>query len=211
MDQPIRLAIVEDLPQMRQFLRTVISRAQDMDLLAEYKSAEEAFPSITELKADVVISDIGLPGASGIELLRKLRPFLPRAQFMVFTVHDDDMRVFEALKAGANGYMLKSSTPIAMLEAVRELARGGAPMSASVARRLVDHLRPSASAASNEHEALTPREQKVLDMLAQGLLYKEIAQQEGLSISTVKAHIHSVYKKLHVGSREEAVERYKSR
>lgn len=196
---------------MRQFLRTVISRAQDMDLLAEYKSAEEAFPSITELKADVVISDIGLPGASGIELLRKLRPFLPRAQFMVFTVHDDDMRVFEALKAGANGYMLKSSTPIAMLEAVRELARGGAPMSASVARRLVDHLRPSASAASNEHEALTPREQKVLDMLAQGLLYKEIAQQEGLSISTVKAHIHSVYKKLHVGSREEAVERYKSR
>lgn len=195
---------------MRQFLRSVISRAQDMELIAEYRSAEEAFPSITELKADVVISDIGLPGASGIELLRKLRPFLPRAQFMVFTVHDDDLRVFEALKAGANGYMLKSSTPIAMLEAVRELARGGAPMSASVARRLVDHLRPSA-AASNEHEALTPREQKVLDMLAQGLLYKEIAQQEGLSISTVKAHIHSIYKKLHVGSREEAVEKYKSR
>jgi DNA-binding NarL/FixJ family response regulator len=209
-DQQIRLAIVEDLPQMRQFLRSVISRAQDMELIAEYRSAEEAFPSITELKADVVISDIGLPGASGIELLRKLRPFLPRAQFMVFTVHDDDLRVFEALKAGANGYMLKSSTPIAMLEAVRELARGGAPMSASVARRLVDHLRPSAS-ASNEHEALTPREQKVLDMLAQGLLYKEIAQQEGLSISTVKAHIHSIYKKLHVGSREEAVEKYKSR
>jgi len=206
----IRIAIVEDLPQMRAFLRSVIARAQDMELLAEYKSAEEAFPAITELGADVVISDIGLPGTNGIDLLKKLRPFMPSTQFMLFTVHDDDLRVFEALKAGANGYMLKSSTPIAILEAVRELVQGGAPMSASVARRLVDHLRPTTS-ASEEHEALTPREQKVLDLLAEGLLYKEIAEREGLSISTVKAHIHSIYKKLHVGSKEEALERYRSR
>jgi DNA-binding NarL/FixJ family response regulator len=182
-----------------------------MDLVCEYRSAEEAFPAITQQELDVVISDIGLPGTNGIELLRKLRPFMPRTQFMVFTVHDDDLRVFEALKAGANGYMLKSSTPIALLEAVRELIQGGAPMSASVARRLVDHLRPTPGEATSEHDALTPREQKVLDMLAQGLLYKEIAQREGLSISTVKAHIHSIYKKLHVGSREEALERYGKR
>lgn len=207
MNQRTRIAIVEDLPQMRAFLRSVIARAQDMELLAEYKSAEEAFPAITELGADVVISDIGLPGANGIDLLKKLRPFMPNVQFMVFTVHDDDLRVFEALKAGANGYMLKSSTPIAILEGVRELVQGGAPMSATVARRLVDHLRPS-TLASDEHEALTPREQKVLDLLAEGLLYKEIAEREGLSISTVKAHIHSIYKKLHVGSKEEALERY---
>lgn len=210
MNSPLRLAIVEDLPQMRQYLRSVIARAEDMDLVAEYKSAEEAFPAITALNLDVVISDIGLPGTNGIDLLKKLRPFMPRTQFMLFTVHDDDLRVFEALKAGANGYMLKSSTPIAMLEAVRELMHGGAPMSASVARRLVDHLRP-APASSGDHEALTPREQNVLDMLAQGLLYKEIAQHEGLSISTVKAHIHSIYKKLHVGSKQEALERYRSR
>lgn len=207
MNQRTRIAIVEDLPQMRAFLRSVIARAQDMELLDEYKSAEEAFPAITELGADVVISDIGLPGANGIDLLKKLRPFMPNVQFMVFTVHDDDLRVFEALKAGANGYMLKSSTPIAILEGVRELVQGGAPMSATVARRLVDHLRPS-TLASDEHEALTPREQKVLDLLAEGLLYKEIAEREGLSISTVKAHIHSIYKKLHVGSKEEALERY---
>ena len=210
MNSPVRLAIVEDLPQMRHYLRSVIARAEDMELVAEYKSAEEAFPAITALNLDVVISDIGLPGTNGIDLLKKLRPFMPRTQFMLFTVHDDDLRVFEALKAGANGYMLKSSTPIAMLEAVRELMQGGAPMSASVARRLVDHLRPAAT-ASGDHEALTPREQSVLDMLAQGLLYKEIAQHEGLSISTVKAHIHSIYKKLHVGSKEEALERYRSR
>ncbi len=210
MKNKVRVAIVEDLPQMRQFLRSVIQRAEDMELVAEYRSAEEAFPAITDLQLDVVISDIGLPGANGIDLLKKLRPFMSNAQFMLFTVHDDDLRVFEALKAGANGYMLKSSTPIAMLEAVRELVQGGAPMSASVARRLVDHLRPSPS-ASSDHEALTSREQNVLDLLAQGLLYKEIAQQEGLSISTVKAHIHSIYKKLHVGSKEEALERYRAR
>lgn len=207
MSAPIRLAIVEDLPQVRAFLRAVIARAQDMELVAEYKSAEEAFPAITEAKPDVVVSDIGLPGTNGIDLLKKLRPFMPGAQFMVFTVHDDDLRVFEALKAGANGYMLKSSAPIAILEAIRELMQGGAPMSASVARRLVEHLRP-ATAGSNEHGALTPREQNVLDLLAEGLLYKEIAEREGLSISTVKAHIHSIYKKLHVSSREEALEKY---
>ena len=196
---------------MRQFLRSVIARANDMELVAEYKSAEEAFPAITDLGLDVVISDIGLPGTNGIELLKKLRPFMPNVQFMVFTIHDDDLRVFEALKAGANGYMLKSSTPIALLEGVRELVHGGAPMSASVARRLVDHMRPSPNARAIEHDALTSRERKVLDMLASGLLYKEIAQQEGLSISTVKAHIHSIYKKLHVGSRQEALEKYKGR
>ncbi|MBP7449734.1 MAG: response regulator transcription factor [Flavobacteriales bacterium] len=210
MERTTRIAIVEDLPQMRAFLRSVIASAEDMDLVAEYRSAEEAFPAITAMGLDVVISDIGLPGTNGIALLKKLRPFMPGAQFMVFTIHDDDLRVFEALKAGANGYMLKSSTPIAMLEAVRELMHGGAPMSATVARRLVDHLRPS-PATSGDHEALTPREQSVLDMLAEGHLYKEIAQQEGLSISTVKAHIHSIYKKLHVGSKEEALVKYRGR
>lgn len=194
---------------MRQHLRQVLGRAQDMELACEYRSAEEAFPAVIDHGLDVLVSDIGLPGASGIDLLKKLRPFLPTTQFMLFTVHDDDLRVFEALKSGANGYMLKSSTPIALLEGIRELVNGGAPMSATVARRLVDHLRPAAY-PGHEHEALTPREEKVLDMLAQGMLYKEIAQQEGLSINTVKVHIHSIYKKLHVGNKEEALERYRA-
>lgn len=211
MPSKYRIGIVEDLPQVRQFLQQVVGSAKDMDLVCVYRSAEEAFPAITDQQLDVVITDIGLPGITGIDLLRKLKPFMPATQFMVFTVHDDDIRVFEALKAGANGYMLKSSTAIALLEGIRELVNGGAPMSASVARRLVDHLRPSPSLAEPEHESLTAREQGVLDLLAQGMLYKEIAAREGISISTVKQHIHSIYKKLHVGSREEALEKYRSR
>lgn len=211
MPTPFRIGIVEDLPQVRQFLQQVIGSAKDMELVCVYRSAEEAFPAITEQQLDVVITDIGLPGITGIDLLRKLKPFMPTTQFMVFTVHDDDIRVFEALKAGANGYMLKSATAIALLEGIRELISGGAPMSASVARRLVDHLRPAPGHREPEHEDLTARERGVLDLLAQGLLYKEIAAREGISISTVKQHIHSIYKKLHVGSKEEALEKYRSR
>lgn len=211
MPTPFRIGIVEDLPQVRQFLQQVIGSAKDMQLVCVYRSAEEAFPAITEQQLDVVITDIGLPGITGIDLLRKLKPFMPATQFMVFTVHDDDIRVFEALKAGANGYMLKSATAIALLEGIRELIGGGAPMSASVARRLVDHLRPAPGHREPEHEDLTARERGVLDLLAQGLLYKEIAAREGISISTVKQHIHSIYKKLHVGSKEEALEKYRSR
>jgi DNA-binding NarL/FixJ family response regulator len=209
MPTPFRIGIVEDLPQVRQFLQQVIGSAKDMELVCVYRSAEDGFPAITEQQLDVVITDIGLPGITGIDLLRKLKPFMPTTQFMVFTVHDDDIRVFEALKAGANGYMLKSSTAIALLEGIRELIGGGAPMSASVARRLVDHLRPAPGHREPEHEDLTARERGVLDLLAQGLLYKEIAAREGISISTVKQHIHSIYKKLHVGSKEEALEKYK--
>jgi DNA-binding NarL/FixJ family response regulator len=209
MPAEVRIGIVEDLPQIRRFLEQVIRSAKDMELVCSYRSAEDAFPAITEQRLDVVITDIGLPGITGIDLLRKLKPFMPGTQFMVFTVHDDDLRVFEALKAGANGYMLKSSTAIALLEGVRELIIGGAPMSASVARRLVDHLRPAHGDREAEHEELTARERGVLDLLAQGLLYKEIAAREGISISTVKQHIHSIYKKLHVGTREQAVARYR--
>lgn len=211
MPVPFRVGIVEDLPQVRQFLQQVIGSATDMELVCVHRSAEEAFPAITEQQLDVVITDIGLPGITGIDLLRKLKPFMPTTQFMVFTVHDDDIRVFEALKAGANGYMLKSSTAIALLEGIRELINGGAPMSASVARRLLDHLRPAPGHREQEHEDLTARERGVLDLLAQGLLYKEIVAREGISISTVKQHIHSIYKKLHVGSKEEALEKYRSR
>lgn len=210
MPQHYRIGVVEDLPNVRQHLKQVIDMAEDMELVCAYRSAEEAFPAITEQGLDAVISDIGLPGTNGIELLRKLRPFMPRTQFMVFTVHDDDLRVFEALKAGANGYLLKSSPAIAILEGVRELLNGGAPMSPSVARRVVEHMRPGRN-GGGEHEALTPREQGVLDMLAEGMLYRQIALREGLSVGTVKQHIHSIYKKLHVGSKEEALEKYRSR
>jgi DNA-binding NarL/FixJ family response regulator len=127
----------------------------------------------------------------------------------MYTVHDDDHRVFEALKAGANGYILKSATPDEIIDAVKELQAGGSPMSAHVARRVVQHLRPSPSAPSAVATAeLSQREQQVLELLAEGLLYKEIGERLGITVGTIKQHIHRMYEKLHVQNRTEAVNRY---
>jgi DNA-binding NarL/FixJ family response regulator len=183
-----------------------------MVLVAMHGSAEEAEAAAPAITADIYIVDINLPGASGIEFITRVQEKLPDAQFMVFTVHDDDARVFEALKAGANGYLLKGSSPQELLEALRELKSGGAPMSATVARRLVEHLRPERMKATASGLAeLSIRENEVLDLLAKGLLYKEIAEKLFISLSTVKQHIHNIYGKLHVQSRTEAVVRWMRR
>ncbi|MEO8734851.1 MAG: response regulator transcription factor, partial [Flavobacteriales bacterium] len=145
------------------------------------------------------------PGASGIDFIAAAKPSSPDRQFMVYTVYDDDARVFEALRAGANGYLLKSASPYAIIEAIRDLRNGGAPMSASVARRLVDHFRPPGNRSSH---LLSERENNVLALLAEGLLYKEIADRLYISSSTVKNHILTIYEKLHVQTRTEAVNRY---
>lgn len=160
---------------------------------------------------DVVIMDINLPGASGIDCVRQLSERSNSTQFLMYTVHDDDHRVFEALKAGANGYILKSSTPDQILEAVRELAQGGSPMSAHVARRVVQQFRPVQDRSNVAESELSGREHAVLELLAQGLLYKEIAERLGIAVGTVKQHIHRIYEKLHVQNRTEAVNRYYGR
>lgn len=161
-----------------------------------------------EVCPDVIIMDINLPGASGIDCVRQLSQRCTGTQYLMYTVHDDDHRVFEALKAGANGYILKSSTPDQILEAVRELAQGGSPMSAHVARRVVQHFRPLQDRSSLSDVSLSEREHGVLELLAQGLLYKEIAERSGISVGTVKQHIHRIYDKLHVQNRTEAVNRF---
>lgn len=203
----IRVSIVEDDSIIRETLRSLFSFEEGMELFTVHSTAEDALLRLGENCPDVMIMDINLPGASGIDCVRQMSHRCVKAQYLMYTVHDDDHRVFEALKAGANGYILKSSTPDQILEAVKELHTGGSPMSAHVARRVVAHLRPQRGSEPVDAN-LTEREQQVLALLAEGLLYKEIGDKLGISVGTIKQHIHRMYEKLHVQNRTEAVNRY---
>ena len=203
----IRVSIVEDDGIIRETLRALFTFEEGMELFTVHSTAEDALVRLGGNCPDVVIMDINLPGASGIDCVRQMSQRCSGAQFLMYTVHDDDSRVFEALKSGANGYILKSSTPDQILEAVRELHAGGSPMSAHVARRVVAHLRPERTKGLAD-AGLTEREQAVLSLLADGLLYEEIGEALGISVGTIKQHIHRMYEKLHVQNRTEAVNRY---
>lgn len=204
----LSVSIVEDEGVIRETLRCLFDFEEDMEPFSVHSNAEDALVRLHGSFPDVVIMDINLPGASGIDCVRQLSERSNTTQFLMYTVHDDDHRVFEALKAGANGYILKSSTPDQILEAVRELAQGGSPMSAQVARRVVQQFRPVQDRSHVAESELSEREHAVLELLAQGLLYKEIADRLGIAVGTVKQHIHRIYEKLHVQNRTEAVNRY---
>ncbi len=205
---PIRVSIVEDDTTIRETLRSLFIFEEGMEPFTVHSTAEDALLRLGETCPDVIIMDINLPGASGIDCVRQMSQRCTATQYLMYTVHDDDHRVFEALKAGANGYILKSSTPDEILAAVRELHIGGSPMSAHVARRVVAHLRPTGSASNVAGSGLSEREQQVLALLAEGLLYKEIGDRLGITTGTIKQHIHRMYDKLHVQNRTEAVNRY---
>ncbi|MBP7513398.1 MAG: response regulator transcription factor [Flavobacteriales bacterium] len=205
---PIRVSIVEDDTTIRETLRSLFIFEEGMEPFTVHSTAEDALLRLGETCPDVIIMDINLPGASGIDCVRQMSQRCTSTQYLMYTVHDDDHRVFEALKAGANGYILKSSTPDEILAAVRELHSGGSPMSAHVARRVVAHLRPTGSASNITSSGLSEREQQVLALLAEGLLYKEIGDRLGITTGTIKQHIHRMYDKLHVQNRTEAVNRY---
>lgn len=204
----ITVGLVEDDPVLRTALIDLLGDEAGFRLVAACPDGEQALERLPAETPDVVIMDIGLPGINGIECVRTLASAMPRSQFLMYTTHDDDLRVFDALKAGANGYILKSSTPDEIIAAIRELQGGGAPMSTAVARRVVEHLRPGDAIDRMAGTQLTEREREVLEILAQGLLYKEIAHRLGISENTVRQHIHRIYEKLHVGNRTEAVNRY---
>ncbi|MBL7985975.1 MAG: response regulator transcription factor [Flavobacteriales bacterium] len=206
-EKTIRVSIVEDDTTIRETLRSLFIFEEGMEAFTVHSTAEDAMMRLGGTCPDVVVMDINLPGASGIDCVQQLSQRCGATQFLMYTVHDDDHRVFEALKAGANGYILKSSTPDEILEAVRELHAGGSPMSAHVARRVVAHLRPSQASGLTDAN-LTEREQQVLVLLAEGLLYKEIGDKLGITVGTIKQHIHRMYEKLHVQNRTEAVNRY---
>ncbi len=203
---PITIAIVEDLDEVREGLKNFLALSPDFKILDTYKTGEEAAEDIPKLEPDIVIMDINLPGMTGIECVRAVRKKTCRTQFMMFTVYENDEKVFEALKAGASGYLLKNTSLIHIVEALRELYDGGSPMSANIARKLVMNFQEQMKNESYEDMALlSVRENETLHLLSQGLLYKEIAEQLGISTSTVRQHIHRIYEKLHVQNRTEAL------
>jgi len=200
----ISLAIVEDLAEVREGLKQFISLNPEFTILGSFQTAEEAINELPVLNADIVIMDINLPGMSGIECIKRIKRKTPRTQFMMFTVYESDEKVFEALKAGASGYLLKNTGLQQLIEALKELYNGGSPMSAHIARKLVTHFRDEPDEAGLA-SGLSKRENEILKLLSKGLLYKEIADQLGISVGTVRQHIHNIYEKLHVQNRTEAI------
>src|SRR5687767_4829684 len=201
----IKLVIVEDLEEVTEGLSEFIRRDNDLQLLSTFRTAEAALLELPLLKPDIVIMDINLPGMTGIECIRQMKKTGTTMQFMMFTVYENNDQVFEALKAGASGYLLKKTSPLHIIEAVKELYEGGSPMSATIARKLVSVFQEQPTGSNNEAAVLTPREKEVLELLAKGMLYKEIAEQLHISFHTVRQHIGKIYEKLHVQNKTEAI------
>jgi DNA-binding NarL/FixJ family response regulator len=200
----IKVAIVEDLQEVADGLTAFIQQDPEMQLVGCFRTAEGAAIELPLLLPDIVIMDINLPGMTGIECVRKVKVLAPAIQFMMFTVYENNEQVFEALKAGASGYLLKKTAPAQIIGSVKELFHGGSPMSASIARKLVTVFQQEPSTAS-EAAKLTAREKEVLELTAKGLLYKEIANQLGIGFGTVRQHLYKVYEKLHVQNKTEAI------
>lgn len=200
----ISIAIVEDLEEVRDGLKNFIGLSTDFTVVGTYKSGEEALAELPSLRPDIIIMDINLPGMNGIECIRLVKDKSPGSQFMMFTVYENDEKVFEALKAGASGYLLKNTGLLQIVESLKELHEGGSPMSANIARKLVNLFREPVR-ENVPVEVLSNRENEILQLLSKGLLYKEIADQLQITTGTVRQHIHKIYDKLHVQNRTEAI------
>jgi len=200
----IAVSIVEDDLQVRSSLAKLIDGTPGFRCVSVHGSAEDALVEIPKVKPEVVLMDINLPGSNGVECVRRLKPHLAGTQIIMLTVYQKTEHIFNALAAGATGYMLKQTPPAELLLAIKEVHGGGSPMSSHIARKIVQSFQHSAP-ASPEAESLSPREAEVLDLLAKGFLYKEIADQMKVSYATVHTHIRHIYEKLHVRSRTEAV------
>jgi DNA-binding NarL/FixJ family response regulator len=204
----ISVAVVEDNADVRESLREILDGTGGIRCVAACPSGERALADLPALKPRVVLMDIGLPGMDGVECLRRLAVCLPGVLVVMLTVHDDTDRIFESLTAGACGYLHKPVHAEELIAAVQEVHHGGSPMTGSVARKVVLAFRasaPAVKAGCPPENELTEREQAVLEYLSQGFLYKEIADELGVSWHTVHTHIRHVYEKLHVRSRGEAV------
>ena len=200
---PIRVSIVEDHLEIRQALEAILQLSPGYVLAGSYGSAEDALAGIPPDPPDVVLMDIHLGGMDGIACVRLLKPLHPEVLFMMCTIYEDDEKIFEALRAGASGYVLKKTAPARLLDAIRELYEGGAPMSSQIARKVV-----AAFQRPQPLEDLTRRELEILQMLAKGLIYKEISNSLHISPETVRKHVYHIYEKLHVGNRVEAINKY---
>jgi DNA-binding NarL/FixJ family response regulator len=204
---PISVSIVEDNERLRGTLARVINRADGFRCVSDYGNAEDALKGLVQIRPDVVLMDINLPGMNGVECVRQLKQQLPQTQVMMLTVYEDTENIFNALAAGANGYMLKRTSSKELLEAIKEVHRGGSPMTMHIARKVVQSFQ-KAAATAQPTESLSEREQQVLDLLSQGLMYKEIADKLQISYETVHTYIRRIYEKLQVRTRTEAVAKF---
>mgnify|MGYP001553200322 CR=1 FL=1 len=204
----IAVAIVEDDVPAREILAGWIRETEGFQLVGEYADAETAIARLPHEKPSVVLFDINLPGMNGIECVRKLKPRLPETQFVMVTVYEDANHIFNALSAGPSGYLLKQMRRHELLAALRDVHAGGSPMSSQIARKVVQSFRRNENTADGETTELSPREREVLELLARGYLYKEIAEMLKISVQTVNTYIRRIYEKLHVRSRAQAVAKY---
>jgi DNA-binding NarL/FixJ family response regulator len=200
---PINVGIVEDDPQLRAVFAELVESAEGMTCIGSYENAERALEALPSVGVEVVLMDINLPGISGIECTRRLKERLPAMHVVMLTTFDDSELIFESLKAGATGYVLKRALASQIVTAVRDVCDGGAPMSGAIAHKVVQFFRQNQSAS--EVQTLTEREREVLAALSEGQQYKEIAHHLSISINTVRKYIKSIYEKLHVNTRTDAV------
>jgi DNA-binding NarL/FixJ family response regulator len=208
--EKITVVIVDDNADLRDALERIVNRSEDCLLIGTCDSCEEATIKIPELQPHVVVMDINLGGLDGISCVRNVKRKHPHILFLMCTVHEEDEKIFLALSAGASGYILKNTAHSKLIEAIKELVEGGAPMSGQIARKVVEAFRTPAQVAREDREmsSLTTREVEILSMLAKGMVYKEIAEKLFVSAETVRKHAYNIYDKLHVKNRMEAANKY---
>lgn len=201
--QPIKVCLVEDVKEVRDGMVSLLTLDERFEMLASYSDGESAIENLPVWEADIVILDINLPGMSGIDCLRRVKRLCPHSQFIMFTIYEDDEKVFEALQGGANGYLLKKTPLSKITDLLVELYEGGAPMSTQIARKVIERIH--VQEADYDRTDISSREYEILKWLAKGLLYKEIADRLKITTGTVRQHIHRIYEKLHVQNRTEAI------
>jgi DNA-binding NarL/FixJ family response regulator len=208
MSKKIKVAIVEDDEYIRGSLSELIHGASNLDLTGAYEDGPAAMTGILQSKPDVVMMDIQLPGKNGVECVRELKAALPDVNFLMLTAYEDSDKLFESLKAGANGYLLKRTSSTRLLQAIHEIYDGGSPMTPQIARRVVRYFSGAPQDSNAALASLTPGQKKFLEELAQGYSYKEIADHLNITMDGVRSYIRRIYEKLHVHSRTEAVIKY---
>ena len=206
----LRICIVEDNNDLRETLQQMIEAEPGLSFVSSYSNAEDAIRSLPKLAPDVVLMDIHLPFRSGIECTRRLKDLYPELRVLILTVYEDSESIFDALKAGASGYLLKRSTPSDILAAINDVSEGGAPMSSQIARQVVASFQRPTPSLEPVGEPLSERETEVLGYITKGYSGKEIAEKMSVSINTVKTHLKHIYQKLHVRSRTEILLRYRA-
>lgn len=211
----VKVAIVEDRDDFRELWREILTYTEGYECVAACSTVEAALSDIPSADAEVVLMDINLlPNGSGIDCVQQLHPICPKTEFMMFTIFEDDDHIFDAMKAGATGYILKNTSPTKVLDAIKELHEGGSPMSAAIARRVLlsmHHNKPLQTNEVDDLKTLTPKDIQILELLAKGHIYKEIAGKLKITLDMVKQHLHKIYKKIHVSNRTEAINKFLKR